>query len=150
MRITEDDLSSPEVVALLEKYLDSLSHRLPPGGGGSRLDELKTDDTTVWTAWRDGKLAGCGALKELDASHGEIKAMRTSRAFLGQGVASAILRHLIGEARGRGYKRLSLEHGSGPGFVPAQSLFGKFGFEYCGPFGDYTEDPACRYMTLEL
>jgi len=95
-------------------------------------------------------LLGCGALKELDASHGEIKSMRTASAHLGQGVAAEILSHLIDESVRRSYSRLSLETGSGPAFDPAHALFEKFGFEYCGPFGNYLDDPFSRFMTLNL
>ncbi len=96
------------------------------------------------------QLLGCGALKELDARHGEIKSMRTARSHLRRGVAAGILSHLIGEARARGYLRLSLETGSGEAFVPAARLYAKFGFDYCGPFADYGPDPFSRFMTLTL
>ena len=93
---------------------------------------------------------GCGALKELDTTHGEIKSMRTGNAHLGKGVASRILQHMIGEAKRRRYTRLSLETGSGDAFAAAHSLYEKFGFEYCGPFADYRKDEFSEYMTLEL
>jgi len=65
-------------------------------------------------------------------------------------VAAEILSHLIDESVRRSYSRLSLETGSGPAFDPAHALFEKFGFEYCGPFGNYLDDPFSRFMTLNL
>jgi putative acetyltransferase len=53
-------------------------------------------------------------------------------------------------ARQRGYSRLSLETGSAAAFAPALALYEKFGFSYCGPFGDYQPDPFSRYLTLAL
>jgi putative acetyltransferase len=100
---------------------------------------------------RDGnELLGCIALKQLDAKHGEIKSMRTAGAHLRKGVAAALLEHLFAEARRRSYERLSLETGSGPGFEAAHTLYRKFGFEYCGPFASYRDDPFSRFMTLRL
>lgn len=151
MRIIEDDLSSAEVDALLNEHLEGMARHSPPQSiHALDLDELRAPDVTFWTAWDNEELLGCGALKELDASHGEIKSMRTARAHLRQGVAATILQHLIDECRRRSYARLSLETGSGAAFAPAISLYTKFGFEHCGPFSEYPADPFSRFMTLEL
>ncbi len=93
---------------------------------------------------------GCGALKQLDTQHGEIKSMRTAAPHLGKGVGTQMLRHIIDEAKARCMTRLSLETGSSPDFDAAHSLYRKHGFAYCGPFGDYVVDPFSRYMTLEI
>lgn len=151
MRIIEDDLSGTEVAELLAEHLDGMARHSPQDSMHALdLAGLQAPDITFWTAWDDSELLGCGALKELDASHGEIKSMRTANAHLGQGVATTILSHLINEANRRSYSRLSLETGSGPVFDPAHSLYKKFGFDYCGPFGDYRDDPFSRFMTLRL
>jgi len=151
MKIIEDDLSSKKVAALLAEHLAGMTRHTPEESiHALELPALRAPDITFFTAWNNGALLGCGALKELDASHGEIKSMRTASAHLGQGVATAILSRLIDESLKRSYLRLSLETGSGPAFQPALSLFEKFGFEYCGPFEDYTDDPFGRFMTLSL
>jgi putative acetyltransferase len=151
VRIIEDDLSSAEVVALLDQHLQGMADHSPPESVHALdLQALSAPDVTFWTAWDETELCGCGALKELDARHGEIKSMRTVSAHLRKGVASAILRHIIDVARGRSYSRLSLETGSGATYAPAHSLYEKFGFVYCAPFGDYGEDPFSTFMTLEL
>ena len=151
MRIIEDDLSRAEVVALLREHLDDMVRHSPPGSVHA-LDAgaLRAPDVTFWTAWDGAQLLGCGALKQLHRGHGEIKSMRTARAHLGQGVATALLSHLIDESVRRLYARLSLETGSGPAFDAALALYEKFGFEYCGPFAGYREDPFSRFMTLDL
>ncbi|MFD1765936.1 GNAT family N-acetyltransferase [Sphingorhabdus buctiana] len=89
-------------------------------------------------------------MKEIDPAHGEVKSMRTHSAQLRKGAAAAMLEHIIATARERGYQRLSLETGSTPAFDPAHALYQRYGFEYCGPFADYTEDPFSRFMTLAL
>jgi putative acetyltransferase len=151
MRIVEDDLSGPQVAGLLAEHLAGMYATSPPESVHALdLEGLRAPDVTFFTAWEGDELLGCGALKELDPLHGEIKSMRTARSHLRRGVASAVLTHLIAVARRRGYLRLSLETGSGPAFAPALSLYERFGFRYRGPFGEYVEDPFSRFMTLEL
>jgi putative acetyltransferase len=151
MRIIEDDLSSVKVAGLLSEHLEGMADHSPPESiHALDLSGLRAPEITFWTAWADSELLGCGALMELDGRHGEIKSMRTATPHLGRGVATAILSHLLEEARRRSYARLSLETGSGPAFEPAHSLYERFGFSNCGPFGRYREDPFSRFMTLEL
>jgi putative acetyltransferase len=114
------------------------------------LDGLRKPDITFWTVWSDGQLMGCGALKELERTHGEVKSMRTSPAFRRQGVAKAMLTYIIREAEQRKYHRLSLETGSMEAFAPARELYESFGFSYCPPFGDYQLDPNSVFLTRVL
>jgi putative acetyltransferase len=151
MHIRVDDLSGPEIRALLEEHLRNMHELSPPESVHALdLDELRKPEITFWTAWTDGELLGCGALKDLDVSHGEIKSMRTSSAHRRTGVARTILAHIIAEARQRSYARLSLETGSMQAFEPARSLYASFGFTYCSPFADYIEDPNSVFMTRAL
>lgn len=151
MKIIRDDLAGDAVAALLSEHMTGMRQHSPPESVHALdLAGLSSPDITFWTAWDDGQLLGCGALRELDAQHGEIKSLRTAQAHLGKGVASAILSHLVQEAGRRAYRRLSLETGSGPAFDAAHRLYLKFGFSYCGPFGSYRDDPFSRFMTLEL
>ena len=151
MKIIEDDLSAEPVAVLLREHLDGMKTHSPPQSiHALDLAALRAPDITFWTAWDEQALLGCAALKQLTSDHGEIKSMRTAREHLGQGVASALLQHMMDESRKRSYVRLSLETGSGPAFEPAHALYRKFGFAYCGPFGDYHSDPFSRFMTMEL
>ena len=151
MQIIEGGLSDPAVIALLGEHLEGMREHSPPASiHALGLDGLRAADITFWTLREGGTVLGCGALRQLDTGHGEIKSMRTARAHLGRGVATALLRHILAEARTRGYRRLSLETGSGPAFEPALALYRKFGFEACPPFADYREDPFSRFLTLTL
>jgi len=151
LEIRLDDLTGPEIQALLQEHLDSMHSISPPESVHALdLDGLRQPGITFWTIWDGTALAGCGALKELDPSHGEIKSMRTSRSFLRKGVASRMLEHLIEVAEQRGYQRLSLETGSMIEFEPARRLYAGFGFRPCGPFGSYVNDPNSVFMTKEL
>ena len=152
MRIELDDLSRPEVHALLREHLDDMYDLSPPEDVHALdLSGLRTPDVTFWTVWDvGGVLLGCGALKELTPTHGEVKSMRTPRAARRRGAGRAVLGHIIREARARGYERLSLETGSHDAFRPAHQLYESFGFVYCGPFADYEPSSNSIFMTLEL
>ena len=151
MDIRPDDLTGDAIRALLAEHLRRMHEISPPESVHALdLDGLRAPDVTFWSAWSDGELLGCGALREIDAAHGEVKSMRTAAAHLRQRVAAAMLRHLLAEARRRGYARVSLETGSQPPFEPARRLYASFGFEPCAPFADYVEDPNSVFMTLAL
>ena len=151
MRIETDDLTRPEVHELLREHLAQMHATSPPESVHALdLDALRHPSISFWTAWEGSELLGCGALKELDPRHGEIKSMRTAMAHRQKGVARAILERIVSEARSRSYGRLSLETGSQAGFLPARRLYESFGFTYCTPFADYIEDPNSAFMTREL
>lgn len=151
MDIRIDDLSGPEIARLLQEHLDEMFLHSPPESVHALdLETLRRPEITFWTVWKDGALMGCGALKALDVSHGEIKSMRTARDHLRKGVAATLMRHILRVARERGYRRLSLETGSPDAFLPARAMYERFGFEECGPFADYVEDPYSVFMTIEL
>ncbi|WP_397536513.1 GNAT family N-acetyltransferase [Rummeliibacillus pycnus] len=151
MKIKVDDLSSVEVAELIGGHLQNMALHSPLESiHALGLEELKKPEITFWSAWEQDELVGCGALKELDSSHGEIKSMKTSPLHLRKGVAKKILQHIIEEAKMRSYERLSLETGSMATFDPARHLYEKFEFQYCKPFADYKEDPNSVFMTKEL
>jgi len=151
MLIRKDDLRGPEIAALLEAHLDLMRSISPPESVHALdLAALRAPEVTFWTVWDGSTLLGCGALKELDPAHGEVKSMHTAAAARGKGVARRMVEHILAEARARGYRRLSLETGSTEDFAPARGLYAGFGFTFCGPFADYALDPFSAFMTLEL
>ena len=151
MHIEVDDLTRPELHDLLAEHLRDMHANSPPGSVHALdLDRLRQPGTTVWSAWDDGELLGCAALKELDATHGEIKSMRTPTARRRRGAGRALLSHVVAVAKARGYIRLSLETGASSSFLAAQALYESAGFLRCGPFADYREDPHSVFMTIRL
>ena len=151
MDIRLDDLSSPQVQALLEEHLRNMHQLSPPESVHALpIAALRRPEVTFWSVWQGGQLLGCGALKQLDAGHGEIKSMRTASAHRRRGVARALLEHILREARGRGYSRVSLETGSNEPFEAARRLYAGFGFTPCGPFAEYVQDPNSAFMTRLL
>ncbi|MFF3223304.1 GNAT family N-acetyltransferase [Nocardia suismassiliense] len=151
LRIVVDDLSGPEIAALLTEHLtDMAAHSPAESMHALDLNALRRPEITFWSGWDGDTLAGCAALKQLDPEHAEIKSMRTAATHKRRGIASIMLRHLLAEATARGYRRVSLETGAPEFFVPAQKLYAAHGFEFCGPFGDYELDPFSVFMTRTL
>lgn len=151
MRIEHDDLSRPAIHALLNEHLQNM-YALSPPESVHALDVsgLAAPEVTFWTIADGDDLVGCVALKELDPWHGELKSMRTDAASRGRGLGARLLEHVLAEAARRGYRRVSLETGSQDFFAPARTLYAKYGFRECGPFGGYSLDPHSVFMTLEL
>ncbi len=147
-----DDLSDPRIAQLLEEHLADMRATSPPESVHAlNLDKLRRPEIRFWTAWdAQGALLGCGAIKRLQGDHAELKSMRTATAARGRGVGRAVLERLMDDARAQGVKRLSLETGSHAFFEPAHALYRSAGFELCGPFEGYAEDPHSVFMTREL
>lgn len=150
-RIIEDDLTGPEIAALLRLHLDEMHQWSPPESVHAMpIERLRRPDVTFFSAWDGDRLAACGAIKHLSADHGELKSMRAHPDYRGQGAGKAILLHLLGEAHQRGYARVSLETGRPDPFLPARRLYESHGFTECPPFADYTEDPFSICMTRAI
>jgi len=151
VKIRNADLDTPEFAELMGAHADLMLRLTPPGSCHFiPLDGLRAEDVTVWEI-RDGDtLVGSGALKHLDDANGELKTMHTLESRRGDGLGRKMLEHIIAEARARGYEKLSLETGSTEAFLPSRRLYAAHGFETCGPFGDYVEDPHNVFMALQL
>jgi putative acetyltransferase len=151
MRIVPGDLQDERVRALLRLHLEGMHAASPPGSVYALgLSGLSVPEVDFFAAWEGGELVGIGALKELDAARGEIKSMRTHPAHTRRGVAARMLEHLLGLARSRGYRRVSLETGTGPEFAAADALYRRFGFRNGEPFGDYAASAFNQFLHLEL
>jgi putative acetyltransferase len=151
LKIVVDDLSGPQIRGFLEEHVRQMRSITPlESKHALDLDALRQPGITFWSVMDGGTLVGCGAIKRLDASHAEVKSMRSAPARQRSGIASRVLGHIIAEATRMGYTRLSLETGSTGFFEPARKLYAKFGFEYCGPFADYRPDPNSVFMTRTL
>ena len=152
VRIVVDDLTGGQIAALLEEHLAEMAAATPEPESRHALDldGLRVPGITFWSVWDVDTLVGCGAVKRLDPTHGELKSMRTTRARQGGGIGSALLAHIIDESKAMGLRRLSLETGSAEFFAPARRLYRRFGFTECEPFADYRPDPRSVFMTRAL
>ena len=150
VQIRVDDPTAPYVADLLSHHLRELRGEMAEYAFALDATGLSASNVTFWTAWNGDTLLGFGALKELDAGHGEVKSMRAAPAARGTGVGRAMLAHIVAEAGRRGYTRLSLETGTAPLHAPAVSLYRSVGFAPCGPFADYQPSPHNQFFSLDL
>ena len=151
IELREDDPTAAHVADLLAFHVAGAREQVPRENAHV-LDAaaLAIPAITFWTAWRDGSLAGFGALKDLGDGHGEVKSMRTAPDHLRQGVAQVVLTRIVETARARGYRRVSLETGTAPSFAAANALYERTGFVDGPVFGGYPPSPHNRFMTLTL
>lgn len=149
--IEVDDPRADDVSALLASHLAFARSETPPEDAHA-LDVASLVDSAVtfFSLRADGQLLAVGAIRELAADHGELKSMHTSAVARRPGVGAALFDHLLGVARKRSYRQVSLETGSHPMFAPARALYARAGFRETGPFAHYRESPNSIYMTLEL
>jgi putative acetyltransferase len=151
LRIIQDDLSGVAIRSLLNLHYESMIANSPEGSAYVLdIESLRHRDITFWSVWDGDALAGCGALKELNPHHGEVKSMRTAHAYLGKHVRSRMLTHILEASRDRGYRRVSLETGVTEPFAAARKLYARFGFVPCDVFGDYAPGPFNEFLTVEL
>ena len=149
LKSIEGNFENLEVNELLTKHFVEL-RAASPEGSAHVLDipGLKVPSIKFWSLWDEEKLIGCGALKFLNAEHGEFKSIRVHDNFRNQGQGINVINHLIKEAKKLKIKRLSIETGASDFFVPARKLFKKTGFTVCEPFAHYKKDINSVYLTM--
>jgi putative acetyltransferase len=151
LSVVRGDLSDPAVIDLLSSHVAQLRAISPPESTHVLdIEALRAADVSFWVAREGKEVLGCGALKRLGHRCGEVKSMRTAAHATRRGVASAILRTILDEARALGLSQVSLETGSAEFFAPARDLYARHGFTECRPFGSYRPDPESTFLTLRL
>jgi putative acetyltransferase len=149
--ISIDDPRAGDVRALLERHLAFANTHSPPEDVHALdLDGLLDPAITFFSFRSDGRLLAVGAIRRLDESHAELKSMHTAEEARGQGIGRAMVDHLLGVARERGFRQVSIETGTMEAFAPARALYAGVGFETCGPFGEYFYSPNSTCMTMWL
>jgi len=149
--IESADPRDPALALLMARHEADCTAETPPESC-HRLNpaDLATPDIAFFVGYSDGVPVSMGALKRLNATEGELKSMHVLAEWRGQGLSRRMLDRLLEAARAQGLARVSLETGAQPIFAPARGLYAAAGFQPCGPFGSYRDDPASRFMTLAL
>jgi putative acetyltransferase len=149
--ISLDDPGADDIRELLERHLKFANSHSPPQDVHALDPDALLDPAVLFFSYRrDGEVLAVGALKQIGGGHAELKSMHTALAARGQGIGRAMVEHLLGAARERGFRRVSLETGSMPAFAPARALYASAGFTPSGPFGDYRPSRYSTFMTLAL
>jgi putative acetyltransferase len=145
MPIALEPPDQPDVLQLIAE-LDAYQTALYPAESNHLLDIASLKQPQVlFAVARDpqGAALGCGAVV-LAGEFGELKRMYVPPRFRGQGVAKALMQFLEAEAAQQGCTQLRLETGiSQP---EALGLYAAAGYQRCGPFGAYADDPLSVFM----
>ncbi len=151
IEIAEADPKDPQIADLIKVHTAYGDAHYPSESNSHvYLEEYDESGVVLLGAWKDIECVGIAGLKSLTDDHGELKSMHVLEQARGYGVGSRLIDAVIEEASKRGHRRLSLETGSRDASAAARKLYEKLGFDYCRPFGDYTDDPECVFMTKQL
>lgn len=131
--------SAPDARLCLERYFRELADRFEagydPGEDKSAADEDLTPPAGSFVVARlKGEPVGCGALKRIDQTTGEIKRVWTAPAARGLGVARRILQKLEGKARAMELTTLRLD--TNKALKEAHAFYRKQGFRDVERFND--------------
>lgn len=151
LELRQGDFSDPATLALLKLHYDE-NRAVTPLGSAHVFDvqALNQPGVMFFTAHQAGELVGMGALRQFAPQTGEIKSMRVAANAQRQGIAQAILQHLLAQAKAQGLAMVYLETGSFEYFRPAIALYRKAGFTPCPPYGDYVADSNLLFMRKKL
>ena len=148
----ETDLDDADTVALVERLNDELAAvATEPGENHVSLTtaEVTGDGGRMVRARLDGRLVGCGAVRRIEPTVGELKRMVVDPAVRGQRIGAALLDRLELCAVRLGLSEIKLE--TGPRQVAARALYERAGYERCPAWGEYLDSPAtsmCYARTL--
>lgn len=144
-----DDL--PVVRALFQEYAAGLGIDLCFQGFAEELARLPGRYARpaggVWLAVEGENVAGCVALRPLDAERAEIKRLYVRLAFRGSGVGRALTEHVLAAARRAGYRRVCLD--TLPSMTGALSLYRSLGFVEVEPYC-HNPVPGALFLGREL
>lgn len=143
----QDDMR--DLIAALNDAMDAQSPQTPEEFNfRMSAEEMARADTTVWIAREDRVAIGCGALLQHGEGYGEVKRMYVRPNAQGRGVAGLILTAIEERARAAGLTHLALE--TGAEFAAARRVYERAGFETCGAFADYPENPYSIFYRKQL
>ena len=141
--------NQPEVLGLIEASDVYMNALYPPEGNFAvDIDALCKPDIAFVVARLHGKAAGCGAIKWHEDGTAELKRIFVADDARGNGIGRRIMDQLQDLADGKRVERLYLE--TGPLNIEAVRMYRALGFEECGPFADYPENPYSLFMTKQL
>ena len=147
---TSDDIQNAR--QLFEEYASSLGFSLCFQNFDQELESLpgkySPPSGRLLLAYSNEQLAGCIALRQLDAHTCEMKRLFVRPDFRGAKLGKVLVEAIIAEARAIGYKRMCLD--TVPGKMDrAIGLYEAIGFRDVEPYYDNPVEGA-RFMELHL
>ena len=151
LRFEAARLGDPAIQDLLTTHMQrALAHARCREGHALDLDALRQPTIEVRAILLDDRPVAVGALRTINAAHGELKSMFVDDDARGQGIGLRLLAHLIERARSKGMNRLSLETGASDYFQAARALYARQGFEVCKAYADLPPHADSVFMTRTI
>jgi GNAT superfamily N-acetyltransferase len=145
-RIVAVDPRSADARAALVQYLHEILERVAGITGvhpeqADDVDDYRPPGGCFLLVYRDGAVAGCGALRSIDAETGELKRMWIHPDARGAGLGSRLLDELVARSHALGHRRLVLD--TNGVLVEALALYAKHGFL---PVERYNDNPDATHF----
>ena len=105
-------------------------------------------DGRLWLAMFEDEVAGCVALRRLDANTCEMKRLYVRPSFRGQGLGRTLIEAIIKEARGIGYTQMRLDT-LPPKMREASTVYRSLGFREIEAYY-YNPVAGAAFMELDL
>ena len=134
-----------EVIELFSEYTKMLVDTMPLFGEYLKLQNYSSEEKhpeakyalpmgRLYLAYWDGQLAGCVALRPLDAQRAELKRMYVRPAFRGKHISRVMAEKIIADAREIGYECILLD--TEPCLDTAIKLYLSLGFAFTERYSD--------------
>ncbi|MGH3128203.1 MAG: GNAT family N-acetyltransferase [Gaiellaceae bacterium] len=140
----QDDVR--RLIAALNAHLLTLTP--PEFCSHMTVEDMASDDTTVFLARNGDEAVACGALRRHGDGVGEVKRMYTIPERQGAGIGGQILERIESLARADGLTRLVLE--TGHVHHAAYRVYERGGFTRCGPVLDYRDTGWSVFYAKDL
>lgn len=152
---TLDQADNPERVAtarrLFREYAQAIGTDLEYQGFSAELAALPAPYVpprgALLIAHFDSRVAGCVALRPLDAHRGEMKRLYVRPAYRKFGLGKRLVDAMIDMARRIGYRELRLD--TLASMTSAQALYRRLGFVEIPPYNT-AHLPGTRFYSLDL
>ncbi len=151
MQLVDLNPHDPEVVNVFSD-IDRLINSLYPVATAQSLsvEELAEPNVYAIGLKNEDGIVACGAIvmQEGNPPYGEIRRLYVKPSYRGKGLSRRIMQILLHHAGEQQIPLIRLE--TGPKQTESISLYENLGFNRCGPFGNYCENPQSLFMELGL
>ena len=122
------------VFAFTDACFRSVGKEFEPDGRHTDYNDIKTHFDRFWCLLSENKVLGTVAVKRLDETTSELKALYLAPELRGKGYGYKMLDLAVLFAREKGYKRIVLDSMSK--YDAALKLYEKYGFTHIGRYND--------------
>ncbi len=151
--VARRDLDHADVAPMLSRLDDELIANTPDGGSNFLhidAEHVADGNGALYVAYLEGVPSACGAYRRIDGIEGaaEVKRMWADPAHRGKRLGAAVLSTIETAATAEGFTELRLE--TSEHLTAAVSLYRRFGFAACEPWGEYVDVAHSYTMSKQI